>query len=392
MKLGYIHSNREEQTRVMQVLKMTSESVALDELGIGRIRDAFADRMFPGISTLQKHMKYFSLMPQLYRKATEKRYNRLSEVKAEIIRLERIMTKNLYEGSADKRGITGSEMIGKSGNNYVKYDPAYIYNSGLQTFGILHSPQLYELIYSTSKALHNGPKVTKTDDEDTNDDADEKSGLFQFCAFPNVDYDFTQKCTLDLTVEDKDFIVDHILNAEACQGTLLRYIVDNPDFAIADSFEQIPFRYLPQEIGELQDLARRFADFIYMVHIRYNYIYSQYQDEEMRIEFQEKLEEYRNSGTNIDKVLNAVSIRENSGKWFCKEVAERIAANDIEENGALDQLIINRERRIKGNRRKLGNPARIYDKKNRIHYYKLTYRWETVKTFAEELRKEAING
>ena len=42
----------------MQVLKMTSESVALDELGIGRIRDAFADRMFPGISTLQKHMKY----------------------------------------------------------------------------------------------------------------------------------------------------------------------------------------------------------------------------------------------------------------------------------------------------------------------------------------------
>lgn len=93
MKLGYIHSNREEQTRVMQVLKTTSESVALDELGIGRIRDAFADRMFPGISTLQKHMKYFSLMPQLYRKATEKRYNRLSEVKAEIIRLERIMTK-----------------------------------------------------------------------------------------------------------------------------------------------------------------------------------------------------------------------------------------------------------------------------------------------------------
>ena len=61
MKLGYIHSNREEQTRVMQVLKMTSESVALDELGIGRIRDAFSDRMFPGISTLQKHIKYFSL-------------------------------------------------------------------------------------------------------------------------------------------------------------------------------------------------------------------------------------------------------------------------------------------------------------------------------------------
>ena len=113
MKLGYIHSSKEEQARAMQVLKMTSESVALDELGIGRIRDAFADRMFPGISTQQKHMKYFSLMPQVYRKATERRYNRLSEVKTEIVRLERIMTKNLYDGSTIKWGITGSDTIGK---------------------------------------------------------------------------------------------------------------------------------------------------------------------------------------------------------------------------------------------------------------------------------------
>ena len=76
MQLGYIQSSKEEQARAMQVLKMTSESVALDELGIGRIRDAFADCLFPGISTLQKHIKYFSLMPQVYRKATERRYNR----------------------------------------------------------------------------------------------------------------------------------------------------------------------------------------------------------------------------------------------------------------------------------------------------------------------------
>lgn len=392
MKLGYIHNSREEQTRVLQVLKMTSESVALDELGIGRIRDAFADRMFPGISTLQKHMKYFSLMPQLYRRATEKRYNRPNEVKAEVVRLECIMTKNLYEGSEDKRGITGSDMIGKNWTNYVKYDPAYIYNSGLQTFEILRSSQLYNLIYSASKALHNAPKASKSEDEDTNDDAGEKSGLYQFCSFPNVDYDFTQKCSLDLTAEDKTFITDHILKAEACKGTLLRYIVDNPDFAIAERFEQIPSAQLPSDLAEIQDLAKRFADFMYMVHIRYNYIFSQYEDDEMRTLFEEKLVEYRNSGTDIDKVLNAVNLRENSSKWFCKEVAERIAVNDIKEGGGLDQLIINRERRVKGNRRKIGNPAYTYDKKNRIHFYKLTYRWDTVKVFAEELRKEVSNG
>lgn len=390
MRLGYIHNNREEQTRVLQVLKMTSESVALDELGIGRIRDAFADKMFPGISTLQKHLKYFSLMPQLYCKATEKRYNRQNEVKSEVVRLERIMTKNLYEGSKDKRGITGSDLIGKNWTNYVKYDPAYIYNSGLQTFEILRSPQLYELIYSTSKILHNAPKVSKSEDEETNDDIGEKIGLFQFCSFPNVEYDFMDKCSLELTEEDKAFITDHILKAEACKGTLLRYIVDNPDFLIPKEFEQIPSTLLPPELAEVQDLARRFADFMYMVHIRYNYIFSEYQDDEMRIKFDQELHNYLNSETDIDVVLNVITIRENSGKWFCKEVAERIAANDIQEGGGLDQLIINRERRVKGNRCKIGNYT--YDKKNRIHYYKLTYRWETVKVFIKELRKEVIYG
>lgn len=148
MKLGYIYNNREEQAKVMQVLKLASESVALDELGIGRIRDAFADSMFPGTSTLQKHLKYFSLMPQLYRKACEKRYNRPSEVRAEVVKLERIMTKNLYDGSEDKRGITGSDVIGRDDTSYVKYDPAYIYNTGLKALGILRGEQLYGLIFS----------------------------------------------------------------------------------------------------------------------------------------------------------------------------------------------------------------------------------------------------
>lgn len=388
MKLGYIHNTREEQTRVLQVLKMTSESVALDELGIGRIRDAFADRMFPGISTLQKHLKYFSLMPQIYHKATEKRYNRPNEVKAEVIRLERIMTKNLYEGSDDKRGITGSDMIGKNWNNYVKYDPAYIYNSGLQTFEILHGSQIYDLIYSASRILHNAPGASRSDDEDTNDDTDGNPEFGQFCSFPQVKYDFTRCCSLDLTAEDKAFITDHILKAGACRDTLLRYIVENPDFEIADKFEQIPADRLPENLRIVQDAARRFADFIYMIHIRYNYIFSGYHDEEMRELFEKNLRAYRQSGTDIDEVLSHVPIRENSSKNFCKEAAKYMAGGkNIPEGGDLDELIIQRECHVKGNRRKIGNPAYTYAPANRIHFYKLNYRWETMKVFAAELRR-----
>ena len=129
-----------------------------------------------------------------------------------------------------------------------------------------------------------------------------------------------------------------------------------------------------------------------MVHVRYNYIYSGYQDEEMLEKFMQLLEAYRDSGTDIDTVLAAVNIRENSGKWFCKEIAQHIADGETEKNGLLDQVIINRERRVKGSRRKIGNPSYKYDKQNRIHYYKLTYRWKTVKQFIEEFRAVAPTG
>ncbi len=392
MKFGYIHSNKEEQSKALQVLKMTSESVALDELGIGRIRDAFADLMFPGISTLQKHVKYFSLMPQLYKKATEKRYNRYSEVKAEIIRLEKIMTKNLYKNSSVKRGITGSDMINKGSNNYVKYDPAYIYNSGLQTFEILRSSQLHKLIYSSSKSLHNLPQIHRTDEEDTANDSIEKAGLFQFCSFPSVDYDFTEKCSLDLTKADKSFIIEHILKAHACKGTLLRFLVDNEDYILPQKFDEFIYDSLPKDLADLQDFANRFANFIYLVHVRYNYIFSEYKDNEMLEKFNELVEQYKSSNTNIDDVLATVNLRENSSKDFCKAVERCISTCRVNEYTELDQLIINRERRVKGSRRKIGNPAYVYDSNNRIHDYKLTYRWETVRQFVEELRKEVENG
>lgn len=392
MKLGYIHNNRAEQARVMQVLKLTSESVALDELGIGRLRDAFADKMFPGISTLQKHVKYFSLLPQLYRKATERRYNRLSEVRDEIVRLERLMTKNLCEGSPEETGITGSETIGKSMLNYVKYDPAYIYNSGLQTFGILRTAHLYEQIYSASRAQHDAVKPYTTEDENTANDADESVGLYQFCAFPAVDYDFTRACSLALTAADRDFITSHILQAEACRGTLLRHLVENDGLLLANKFEEINPDTLPPDLSTTYDHARRFADFVYMVHVRYNLIYSGYQDDEVREDFTSLLNDYRKSGTDIATVLDEVEIRENSSKRFCLDVAERLAANDVADGGGLDQLIIARERRVKGNRRKIGNPAYHYSSNARIHYYKLTYRWDTVKLFIDELRRAATYG
>ena len=67
---------------------MVRDQTAIDELGFGRIRDAFANLMFPGMSTLQRRAKYFAVMPSLYFQATKKNYDSVRDVRAQIVRWE----------------------------------------------------------------------------------------------------------------------------------------------------------------------------------------------------------------------------------------------------------------------------------------------------------------
>lgn len=63
MPLGWIDFSKSERNKVMSVLDLLSEKGTLDELGIAPIRDGFAERFFPGTSTIQTRAKYFLIVP-----------------------------------------------------------------------------------------------------------------------------------------------------------------------------------------------------------------------------------------------------------------------------------------------------------------------------------------
>lgn len=64
------------------MMQLLQESEAIEELGIGRVRDHFSKTLFPGTSTLQHHAKYFVVMPSLYYHTAFKsrKFQNLSEV------------------------------------------------------------------------------------------------------------------------------------------------------------------------------------------------------------------------------------------------------------------------------------------------------------------------
>lgn len=74
MQLGWIDFSKEDWQKALDVINLLSEQGAVDELGIGIIRDAFANYFFPGTSTIQTRAKYFLIVPYVLREAVDGRY------------------------------------------------------------------------------------------------------------------------------------------------------------------------------------------------------------------------------------------------------------------------------------------------------------------------------
>lgn len=73
MEIGYINFSAEERNNIYKVIQSIRDHQTIDKLRIGRIRDAFSSKMFPGMSTLQNRAKYFTVLPALFIEAEKKK-------------------------------------------------------------------------------------------------------------------------------------------------------------------------------------------------------------------------------------------------------------------------------------------------------------------------------
>lgn len=65
LSLGWVDFSKSDRNMVLSVLRQLTEPGAIDELGIGTIRDGFANILFPGTSTIQTRAKYLFLIPYI---------------------------------------------------------------------------------------------------------------------------------------------------------------------------------------------------------------------------------------------------------------------------------------------------------------------------------------
>jgi hypothetical protein len=129
--LSWLDHDAAAGERTMRLLEFFRQKEARDEMGIGGIRDAIADQLFPGTSTIQTRLRYFFFVPWLFQ-CLEARKVRAEVFPGEARRAEMALLAALMENEReDEDGV-----IGRNAGSLLKRLPSSVYWAGLRSWGI----------------------------------------------------------------------------------------------------------------------------------------------------------------------------------------------------------------------------------------------------------------
>lgn len=129
--IAWLDTSADEERRMRELIKLLSDSDTLDDLGVGQIRDAFGDLLFPGISTIQTRARYLLFVPWTYQQSARTREG--SELAAHAANEERRIVETMDRAKAT------DGLIGKRAGVKVKTLPSTIYWTALKAYGILRT-------------------------------------------------------------------------------------------------------------------------------------------------------------------------------------------------------------------------------------------------------------
>lgn len=156
----------------------------VDELGIGMIRDAMSNKLFPGFSTLYTRAKYFFITPYILferEKRQTKHQSGMDYFHKEEVDTNRIIIQ-YYENHPEQSGESYFGKEKKDGN--LKRQPSEIYLNGIQHLHLLESNSSLEQILSDRHSI-----MDELLSKDRGDDTAKEQEEDHMAGHENVSYD-----------------------------------------------------------------------------------------------------------------------------------------------------------------------------------------------------------
>jgi len=354
-QLGWVFNSEKHRQDIETIISLTQDQGTLDELGLGSVRDGFANLFFPGTTTIQTRAKYFLIVPwlleEIYKKNEE--FGSFSKV----LRREEVKVIEELKKREEQDGL-----IGQSAGERLKRMPSSIYWTGLKKYGIvLPDLTLSQLpsYFRRRMRLENSSMTRRITKEDKLADLNEGKENVYLTSGDLPKYPGLSKLNLNLSFKEAEFLRKRILLKEG--NSLLAYILkdidENPDFLELNSFEDMA-DYLGDKcpLREALQAALLFDRIMKGAYIRYNYCLSLQASREIKQEWAEHWRTYLDSLSGLtftensfDQYFKQFYISQPTVQ-FCREWL-RLINSDVINEKAIDGLLRLREVKLKGNER-----------------------------------------
>ena len=392
----WLDNSESDRRRALEVIDLFAQPGTLDELGIGTIRDAFANQMFPGTSTIQTRARYFLFIPWIYLDLERRRVPsaKISErARQEEIRLAR----SLAENEADASGV-----IGKEAGRYLKRFPSAIYWSGLQRWGLRQSRASQDSYHRSLDRLYADQRAWREAGHDR--EGQSAPPAIWHPHIPDAPDGFPETANFVLRGEEVEYLQDRI-RAQG-RGSLLAHLIDEGAGAPRVEFPWLhpACAELPPRLRDVLGHARNFAEVHHGAALLYNLMLAE------KFPMPERVEQYREMlagwaalvsernevlrGWDREKFWDLVQ-RENGrpippahrrfvDHWFeLLQSASQPGALVESENAR--QLIKERERALKRGRARLAHREYLERWNGTSGAGLLNYRWPTVQTIVSDI-------
>lgn len=386
--LSWVDFAPSDRERMQRTLALFDENDTRDELGLGTIRDAISDALFPGTSTIQTRLKYFLFVPWHYAQEGHKSGDKL---RRGVERSEKSLIQALKDES-DEVGV-----IGRRTGDALKRLPSQVYWAGLNRWGILRANVSHEEYatfaddFQRRKSLEPPP-----DDEGV---APESQSIWH-PRIPEPPAQFPKSASLKLSRQEAEFIQGRITTA--CSETLLGWLANHFEPVID---VEAPWRLnafdaaYPKSIQETLLLAQQFSFAMYGAALLYNFMLArECDDEALRAQYREALESWESDEERrvLDafetKVLWVFMDREGARvSTLTQQFVERWISivqrnqNGIAENPDAKALVRHQEKRLKKGRSRFTNRRALDQWGGASATSRLTYRWGRVRVLLNDL-------
>lgn len=418
--IGWIDFSSEHRDKVRTVIDLLSAPGVVDELGIGIVRDSFADQMFPGLSTIQTRAKYFTLTALLIREYQQKERARrnprsLEKYLEDEEQACRITLAKRHGDGRQSLGIIGGSFGVRTDRDVIRRASS-VYWNGLREFRFISPPHLSlaefgRRLSDDGKQLRSLLEETKQDRGDDHD-AEDTSMLLRVHT-PEINDRYWDELSIDLTREEADFLRDQIKihQSESLIGQIMKkdavmdQVLQLHKDANFNEFSELPFigELKSEELRSTVQHSRDFWRIMEGAHIRYNCLIQAagFGTSELQAKFDEQWELWRadisefprhwDTGFMWALVLRHGSQVRDSTRTFINGWIEQ-AQQGAENLSRCDELVVNQERLNKKSRARLrpGNQEAI---NGWVGLSQVQYRLPQVRQFIRDISdSEKLKG